>query len=69
MDRNEVRAIVIELLQELLAGTVKNVPVLTRDGDEWNHLVFDATEFVGRVFSRDNDADCGEDGKKGVNDE
>ena len=52
MDRNEVRSIVIELLQELLAGTVKNVPVRTRDGGEWNHFVFDGTEFVDRVFSR-----------------
>lgn len=50
MTREEVRQIVIELLQELTEGLVKSDPVVDEDGDEWNNDTFDGEEFVNRIF-------------------
>ena len=48
--REEIRAIVIELLQELVTGTLKNEPTQTSDGDEYNNYVFDGEAFVDRIL-------------------
>lgn len=52
MTRDEVRAIVFEVLQELLEGTVKWGTERTPDGEEWNRQVFDGELFVERVFAK-----------------
>ena len=52
MTRDEVKSIVIELLQELTTGIVRNQPTKDADGDEWNNYVFDGEKFVDRIFSK-----------------
>lgn len=49
MNRNEVRRIVLEVLHEVTAGTIKNEPECDADGDEWNNYVFDGQAFVDAI--------------------
>lgn len=48
--RDEIKAIVIETLKELVSGVIKNEPEQDADGDEWNNYVFDGEEFVDRIL-------------------
>ena len=57
MTRDEVRAIVIELLKELTAGTISNKPERDADGEEFNNYVFDGEAFVDRIFTFDDKPD------------
>lgn len=49
MNKSEVRTIVLELLSELVAGTLKSYSIKTPDGDEHSDIAFDGEEFVCRV--------------------
>lgn len=51
LTKNDVREIVLELLKELVHGTIRNEAIQDADGDEHNDFTFDGELFVDRVYN------------------
>jgi len=49
-DRDAIRGIIVEVLKEMLEGTVVSEPECDCDGDEHNVQAFGGVQFVHRVF-------------------